>query len=144
MGTFSDGRSFAVNESGQVVPRGDVPSVLRTISFEPSQLPDMDGVFVNAARVSSWRTPAGLHRGYLGVWRTRRRCTVAAFSVDPAGNAAAARAVLSSREPILGVAYFPAPDTNSGRVGIVQKTSARAVRLLGFNWSHDGWFIPAR
>lgn len=102
--------------------------------------PELSGAtFVMGARVG-YRRQRGLTTDYIGLWRRRGEAVLQAFSVSEAGEVSSAIPVLKSDLPVRSVSYFPAPDTPSGRLGLVQEDRSGAIRLIGLDWYHSGLF----
>ena len=103
--------------------------------------PPMRGAtFVRAARVAGANLGDGGQRDYVGLWSDRRGYVIAKFSVIDGLGAGPAHPLVRSRDPIRGIAYFPAPDVPAGSVGFVQFGSDGVVRALGFGWDHPDSF----
>lgn len=71
----------------------------------------------------------------IGVWKTADGYLVAAFLQEGSGYAAPIP-VLRTKEPIASVTYFPAPDSNSGRLALVQHTASGVV-MVSLDWNHN-------
>lgn len=91
-----------------------------------------------AHRVGFRRDEGVLKTDYVGLWRDDRRSAVRAFSSLPDGGFTAPVPVLTSSLPLRSVTYFPAPDTPSGRLGLVQEGPRGETRLISLDWSHPG------
>lgn len=72
----------------------------------------------------------------VGVWQAGETWLVAAFIRQPQGFSVPVK-LLRSRRPIRSVSYFPSPDTNTGRLGLVAETG-RGIALASLDWDHDG------
>lgn len=97
--------------------------------------------FVRASVVDRRRTAAGLETDYVGLWRGRTNSVVAIFTRRDDGVTSVPRPLLKA-QGLLSATYFPAPDTASGDVGLVQSRKDGSVRVLRLRWSHPGVFKP--
>jgi len=98
-------------------------------------LPQVDG----KGLLSSHRVNARRGRGgdFVGVWRVRKKWLVASFSQRDDGSFTTPQAILTSLKPIRSVNYLPAPDTNAGRLELLQERPAGRVWSLAFDWTHN-------
>lgn len=71
----------------------------------------------------------------VGVWQAGETWLVAAFIRQQQGYSAPIT-LLRSRQPIRSVSYFPSPDTNTGRLGLVVD-SGKTIALVSLDWNHD-------
>lgn len=71
----------------------------------------------------------------VGVWQAGETWLVAAFIRQQQGYSAPVE-LLRSRQPVRSVSYFPSPDTNTGRLGLVVDTG-KAIALVSLDWDHD-------
>ncbi|SFG37585.1 hypothetical protein SAMN05518801_12055 [Novosphingobium sp. CF614] len=137
---FADGRIIG----GDAV-RGTV--ALRSgVSFAGSMLAASDphpqggpGRFVMAYRVGYRRIDGQLITNYVGLWRTSSESQVRYFSTKSGGGFTTPRPLLTSSVPLRSVTYFPAPDTPSGTIKLVQAGSG-TTRVIVLRWSHPGIF----
>ena len=90
------------------------------------------------------RDGARLLADYVGLWQDPHGWLVASFFKAEGEDASDPRIVLQSKDPLLGLSYFPAPDTPSGRLVVIQQLSEDKVRLIGVDWSHPDWFANQR
>ncbi|MGO1073413.1 hypothetical protein [Lysobacter sp. CA199] len=129
--------ALRLGEDGQPHPAGDDAAAYRALfAIGPQQAhPEAPaGEFVMATRVEAGAlgTQAG---EFVGLWREASASKLYAFSRDAAGRFGAARLLLDSRLPLRSVSYFPAPDSPSGRLGLVQE-AAGEIRLISIDWFH--------
>lgn len=107
--------------------------------------PDLGGAQLIAVdRVGYRRDGARLIADYVGLWQDPHGWMVASFFKAEGEDAGDARIVLQSKEPLLGLSYFPAPDTPAGRLTVIQQLSDDKVRVIGFDWFHPDWFANQR
>jgi hypothetical protein len=88
------------------------------------------GTFVMAAHVGGRAGAEGTY--YVGLWRGQGRYTVAGFW-SREGGFSVPRKLLDSTLPLRSVAYFPAPDSNSGSLFLVQDMGG-VLRLSRYFW----------
>jgi hypothetical protein len=135
------GRVLARSPSGTGLVAQSGASIEDRALWADDPHPDVrDGQFVMAFQVNFRRDAAGLTTDYVGLWRTGARSVVQAFSKLPDGRFTEPRPVLTSRLPLRSVTYFPAPDSRSGRLGLVQDGPAGETRLISLDWSHPNMF----
>jgi hypothetical protein len=106
----------------------------------PPHPPIAGAEFVMASAAGFSRQPAGLTTHHVGLWRDSGRSRLYAFSRSASNRLIAPIPVLSSRLPLRSVRYFPAPDTASGRLDLVQEDGAGRARVVSLDWSHPGLF----
>ena len=109
----------------------------RKAELEGAQLPDLPNAeFLQADRVESVRTEAGLSTRYIGLWKQGGGSLIAEFTV-PSDGARPVQAIplMKSYLPIRSIDFFPSPDTRSGSVTLVQK-GGQAIRVVKFDWWH--------
>lgn len=95
--------------------------------------PEIDGLsFVAATQVDL----SAKQTAYVGLWESGDVSRLYAFETSNDGKLSDPKLILSSSAPLVSVSYFPSPDTNSGRLGIVQKAQDK-VRLLSLDWGHS-------
>jgi hypothetical protein len=70
----------------------------------------------------------------VGVWKTSDGYLLAAF-IRQQGSFSTPLELARSGRPIKSVTFFPAPDANSGRLGLVQDTGA-GIALVSLDWHH--------
>lgn len=132
-------RIMMIGEDGSLSTLTQRPSVVGPSEVSPEQAPRLEGApLVHAARVGHSRAAAGLVTSYVGVWRTGGKSIVASFRIAADGQASAPQPVFESDLPIMGVGYFPSPDSPSGQLGVVQQVDAGTARLLNYQWHHPG------
>jgi hypothetical protein len=136
---LSDGQAVAVQSTGEFTPRAGV--TLREGAITAKQPhPRAAGTFVMGFRVNAGRRDGSVGGDFVGLWREKDRSVVRAFSILPGGRPGAPVTILTSTLPLRSVTYFPAPDSQSGRLGLVQEAPSGEVRLIGLDWSHPGIF----
>lgn len=91
--------------------------------------------FIMAANVDFSSKPDDKPVLRVGVWQAGETWFVAAFVRQAEGFSAPVE-LLRSRQPIRSVSYFPSPDTNTGRLGLVADTG-HGVALVSLDWDHD-------
>lgn len=135
---LTNGRAFAVKApDGGLAPLTGIS--MRESSLSPRDAhPRGGGEFVMGYRMGYRRDDGALATNYLGLWRDEGRSVVRAFSSLPAGRFTDPVPVLTSTLPLRSVTYFPAPDTPSGRLGLVQEDPRGGTRLISLDWSHPG------
>ncbi len=141
VGALLSGERFTINESAAFAPNGRFEPILSGEQTRGGPWPSVRGAaFVMASRVNS----RGAGNDYVGVWRgATGNWFVAAFSELSDRVYGPIKILVTSVEPILAVSYFPAPDTPSGQIGLVQQTGPDAVRLIAYYWHHRSFF-PVR
>lgn len=141
MAALHTGEAFAIDENHAIIPRGPASAFLVPAEVADHVVPKLaNAKFIAAARVASRRNQGALRSDYIGLWQGKKTWIVAAFSEQDDGSDGPAKILLTSREPLRGVTYFPAPDTQSGRIGLVQQANAGTVRLMGYDWYHQSFF----
>ena len=70
------------------------------------------------------------------MWQAGETWLVAAFIRQQGGRNSAPVELLRSRKPIRSVSYFPSPDTNTGRLGLVVD-DGKTIALVSLDWDHD-------
>lgn len=91
--------------------------------------------------LSSVRVNAGKVGGdFVGLWQVGGKWLVQSFSMLADESFTAPRPVLTSSLPLRSVRYFPAPDTPSGRLEVLQEQPNGSVRSLAFSWLHGSAF----
>lgn len=90
-----------------------------------------------SARVNA-KTKGG---DFIGVWKIDGRWAVQAFSQKSDGTFTKPESVFTSSLPIRSVEYFPAPDSPSGSLFVVQEQPDGQARAIQFFWSHRHTFV---
>lgn len=139
---LTDGRSFQEhrNGGGYVVRDADIfeDEYDRRTATERS-LPKAGGTaLLSSARVNTRRVGAD----FVGVWHVGGKWLVQSFSQLEDRSFTEPRTVLTSSLPVRSVMYFPAPDTQSGRLEVVQEQPNGRARTLAFEWWHGSAFSP--
>lgn len=134
---FTDGVFYTAGLDGRLVHATDTAGL--TAYWEGRRFTDHPQIsqarFIMAANVdfSSKLDDAPLLR--VGVWQAGETWLVAAFIRQQQGYSAPVE-LLRSRQPIRSVSYFPSPDTNTGRLGLVVD-SGKTIALVSLDWNHD-------
>jgi hypothetical protein len=103
--------------------------------------PEVPGAeFVMGFRAGYRREGDVLTTNWLGLWRGPKGDFVQAYKQAKPGEFKLMRKLLTSSSRLRSVTYFPAPDTPSGRIGLVQDHNGGEVRLISIDWSHPGLF----
>lgn len=132
---LSDAVALRLGEDGQPHPSTDATTGYRDVfMIGPGQAhPDLaGGEFVMATRVEAG-PPGKLAGVFVGLWREASAWKLYAFARDDAGKFSAMHPLLESDLPLRSVSYFPAPDSPSGRLGLVQE-AAGEIRLISIDW----------
>ncbi|MGZ8284256.1 MAG: hypothetical protein ACXW27_01270 [Allosphingosinicella sp.] len=137
---LTDGRAFAVEAAGGGMSPLSGTSMGESSLSPRDAHPQDDGEFVMGYRVGYRRDNGALVTNYVGLWRDKGRSVVRAFSSLPGGRFTDPVPVLTSNLPLRSVTYFPAPDTPSGRLGLVQEDPRGETRLISLDWSHPTIF----
>lgn len=141
MAALRTGEAFAIDENQAIISRGPATAFLVPAEVADHVVPKLaNAKFIAAARVDYRRYQGALRSDYIGLWQGKEAWIVAAFTEGDTKPHGPAKILLTSQEPLRGVTYFPAPDTQSGRIGLVQQADARTVRLIGYDWSHQSFF----
>ena len=134
---FQDGAFYIAGLDGRLVHATDTAGLTQYWSglFFTDHPEISQARFSMAANVgfSSKLDDAPLLR--VGVWQAGETWLVAAFIRQQQGYSAPVE-LLRSRQPIRSVSYFPSPDTNTGRLGLVVD-SGKAIALVSLDWDHD-------
>ena len=134
---FADGAFYTAGLDGRLVHATDTAGL--TAYWEGQRFTDHPQInqarFIMAANVdfSSKLDDAPLIR--VGVWQTGETWLVAVFIRQQQGYSVPVE-LLRSRQPIRSVSYFPSPDTNTGRLGLVVD-SGKTIALVSLDWDHD-------
>lgn len=135
---LSNGDAYQIRPDATVVPWNPAFPLFERPKLDHSEIPRFRfATFVHAEKIASRQTQAGLTKRYIGLWKEKAGWLVAEFTV-PAGEGKAgdARPLLRSRLPLRSVSFFPAIDTPSGSLFLVQEGKARSVRLIRLDWEH--------
>jgi hypothetical protein len=97
------------------------------------------GEFVMAERVDARQEKDGPREHFVGLWNTGMGSALVVFTRDEHGAFGHLRPILTSRLPLRSVSYFPAVDSPSGRLALVQEAGAE-MRLLSLDWFHPQAF----
>ncbi|WP_338759124.1 hypothetical protein [Massilia sp. METH4] len=133
---FDDGAAFAAGQDGRFT---HMPRLAGLTNFGGGPLsgehPPMEQArFIMASNVMT-TTIANEKRSLdVGLWQAADGYVVAAFT-RRGGRFGAPVELLRSTRPIRSVTYFPAPDANSGRLGLVMADEA-GTALVGLDWTH--------
>lgn len=134
---FQDGAFYTAGIDGRLVHATDTAGL--TAYWEGQRFTDHPQInqarFSMAANVgfSSKLDDAPLLR--VGVWQAGDTWLVAAFIRQQQGYSVPVE-LLRSRQPIRSVSYFPSPDTNTGRLGLVVD-GGKTIALVSLDWNHD-------
>ena len=135
---FADGRVMAIGSDGSLT-RVTQTSVVEPSALSPQEGPRLRGApLVYAARLGGTNARPPIPSAYVGVWSVRGKSIVAGFRIGADGQSSTPQPLLESDLPIVGVGYFPSPDSPSGQLGVVQQVSANSARLLNYQWYHPG------
>ncbi|MGH8076118.1 MAG: hypothetical protein ACREPE_02170 [Lysobacter sp.] len=132
-----DGSRFA--DASMASPNDENVVAIAAVDPHPQ---NVAGTFVMAARVNSFG-PTSAGGNFVGLWRDDVGVRLYAFTRDNAGAFSDPKLVLSSTLPLRSVSYFPAPDSPSGRLGLVQEAGDE-IRLLSLDWYHPQVYPPRR
>lgn len=128
---LSNGDVYQITTSGIAPWPLAYSRMFQRADLSQSEIPDIPNAqFVHAVRVERGER-------YVGLWKQKGDGLIVDFTV-PAGSGQAAdiRPLLRSSLPLRSVSYFPAPDTRSGGLYLVQETPS-GVRVIAFNWWHS-------
>lgn len=135
---FKDGVFYTAGLDGRLVHATDVAGL--TAYWEGQRFTDHPEIsqarFIMAANVDFSSKPDDAPLLRVGVWQTGGTWLVAAF-IRQAGGFSVPVELLRSSQPIRSVSYFPSPDTNTGRLGLVAETG-QGIALVSLDWDHDG------
>lgn len=134
---FSDSAVFTVQLDGRLV-HATAPAGL-TAYQDGQRATDHPEIkqarFIMAYDVDTTSTPGDRPVLRVGVWQAGGTWLVAAF-IRRSGGYSEPIELLRSRQPIRSVSYFPSPDTNTGRLGLVADTG-HGIALLSLDWDHS-------
>lgn len=137
------GEGFEIRDH-KIIPNDRAEAARPSAAFA-RLAPDLGGTQLIAVdKVGYRRDGPRLIADYVGLWQDQHGWMVASFFKADGEDASDARVVLQSKEPLLGLSYFPAPDTPSGRLAVIQQLSDHKVRIIGFDWFHPDWFANQR
>ena len=133
---FSNGNVYQIEPEG-IVPWQSLMPVFEQPKLDESAIPEFPNAqFVQADDVGWHRTETGLAKRYVGLWRQAGSWLVADFKVLEGGKTIDVQPLLSSSLPLRSVSFFPAPDTPSGSLWLVQEEPSGNVRLIRLGWRH--------
>lgn len=147
VGLLSTGEGFSINAGLQINPTDGVRPKDPTRGPDTGRVPKIVGAeFVEGLRAAYRNVEGSLERDYYAVYRIRREWLVAAFSEVASKATSPAVELLRSKEPLLSLDYLPSPDSRGGQIGLVQKVSDDAVRLILYDLDERSIFPvpPAR
>jgi hypothetical protein len=144
VGALETGESFAIRSGTLTRQENAVETMIEPdpVEGDPPVLPG--GWFVMAAEVNG-QPPGGRGESdYLGLWQTDEGSIVATFVRSDGRTVGRVEPLFRSSLPLTSIAYFPAPDTQAGRIGVVQQAGPGVARLIGYDWYHpDAFRTPA-
>jgi hypothetical protein len=130
----AEGRPYTLRTNGAGV-FGDDPYDRRTPAVRLR--PEVGG----AGPIASVRVNSASAGGdFVGLWRVGQRWQVMSFSQRADRSFTVPRSLLTSSLPIRSLLYFPAPDTPTGRLELIQDQPNGEPRGLAFHWSHGAAF----
>ena len=134
---FQDGAFYTVGLDGRLVHATDTAGLTHYWSglFFTDHPEISQAHFIMAANVGFSSKPGDTPLLGVGVWQAGETWLVAAFIRQQQGYSAPVE-LLRSRKPIRSVSYFPSPDTNTGRLGLVVD-SGKTIALVSLDWDHD-------
>jgi hypothetical protein len=121
----------------RIGPTPEDRTIFRPSAVSAAQAPAIVGAtFLDADRIQSRLEGDVLMRRYVGLWKEPDGWLVAEFTrSDKSGESTEVRQLLRSSLPIRGLTFFPAPDTPTGTLTLVQDGPG-VVRVLSFLWAH--------
>jgi hypothetical protein len=130
---FSDDAVFDIGQEGQLTYSTRAHGLRRDQGVLLSAThPEIPGArFIMADHVDG---SAGRQALEVGVWQSGTDYLVAAYIRRDAGLSVPVELVRAAH-PIRSVTYFPAPDTNAGRLGLLQETDT-GMAIVSVNWNH--------
>lgn len=143
---FSMDRVFLYGGSLLRRPPHQSPSLERSTYLTEKRLkkseghPKGSGTFVMGYPVAYRQAKSSLVTDYVGVWRLSDGAVVRTFSTSVGGGFTSPKDLIRSRSPIRSITFFPAPDTPSGKLFIVQQSGPSALHMVSLNWSYGGVF----
>lgn len=143
VGVLGTGEAFEIRSGAIVRSEASVWPLFEyaDIAGERPVLPG--GWFARALRVNGTGDPRGTS-DYLGLWHTENGAVVATFRRTAGRADGKVEPLFTSSLRVTDIAYFPAPDTQTGRIGLVQYAGDGVTRLITFDWYHPDAFKPAR
>lgn len=133
---FKDGAVFAAmsNERFSHSPQVTAQKLgIRPVEDGHPDLPQ--GRFIMASKVDKAVAANGERTLDVGLWHTGDAYVVAAYTRQ-AGEFSAPVELLRSTQPIRSVTYFPAPDANSGTLGVLAE-HGDSVASVSLDWNHE-------
>lgn len=73
---------------------------------------------------------------YLGLFKGRSDYVIARFDVAAGRASSDLEVLIRSKKPMISADFFPAVDTLTGQIGLVQQDGKGRVRLYAFDWDH--------
>lgn len=136
VGALETGESFAISSDALTRPEKPAWPLIEPdpIEGDPPSLPG--GRFVMATAVNG-------SRDYLGLWQTDEGSVVATFVRRDGATVGKVEPLFRSSLPLTSIAYFPAPDTQAGLIGVVQQAGGGVTRLIDYDWYHPNAFKTA-
>lgn len=133
---FQDGAFYTAGLDGHVVHATDTAGLTQYWSGQRvTDHPEISHArFIMASNVDSSGNLGDKAILSVGVWQSGVSWLVAAF-IRRSGGYSEPIELLRSRQPIRSVSYFPSPDTNTGRLGLVAD-SGKAIALVSLDWDH--------
>ncbi len=128
---FRDGSALAIPESGGALTPAKGPADRPTA---PRSIPTLNGVTATATAPVDAMGGRGGDR-FIGVWKQGRTSVLATF-VD--GASAPPKRLASIDAEVVGITYFPSPDTPSGAIGLLQKRG-KTWSAVNISWLHHNW-----
>ena len=134
---FQDGAFYTAGLDGRLVHATDTAGLTHFWSglFFTDHPAISQARFSMAANVDFSSKPDDTPLLRVGVWQAGETWLLAAFIRQQQGYSAPVE-LLRSRQPIRSVSYFPSPDTNTGRLGLVVD-SEKTIALVSLDWDHD-------
>lgn len=135
-----DGSTFMLNDDGMgAVSWPQARGAFGIDDLDMRNVPLLEGQrFLGGDDYLTVPTALGREQRYIGLWGGKRRWTVAAFAVSPAGVGEIRCVLLHSKLPVRGVTFFPSPDQPSGGIWLVQEGPGQQIRTIAVSWRHAG------
>lgn len=132
---FNDGAVFGAWSPDRVERMPALTAASLRINPATGAHPAMAGSeFIMASTVHAVQGDQGQRTLDVGLWRSGNAYIVAAY-LGRDGRFGTPVELVRSTQPIRGVTYFPAPDANAGKVGLVVSGN-RGTLLIGLGWHH--------